>query len=198
MYVKGCDYMIGNDSTLITTNETSPAIFPFIWTYKIETTPITLNDGVGHMRRRDYIYDANFELIEFVYSIDNTDPRLSDKFLICYYYDNITKNSHYINIEPNTAKFHIETYNKVLLKYEFRYIETLYYNLFMLKTVYRIPRDFYTLWFETELATPIIKTNILMLFREFRDMCVDIIGVIVSHLLMILREDLNGYLCVND
>jgi hypothetical protein len=188
MYVKGCDYMIGDNSTLISANETISSIFPFIWTYKIvEKTPITLSDGNERMRRRDYIFNANFESIEFAISND-TNSRLSDKFSIY---------SNYINIEPNTAKFHIETYNEVVLKYEFRYIEELCHNLFLLKTVYRIPRTFHTLWFETNLTSHTIKTNIVMLFHEFRDICVDIVRVIIEHLLMILREDFGNYTCVN-
>jgi hypothetical protein len=62
MYVKECEYMIGDDSKLITADENS--IFPFILAYNLYASSPMLN---CYMIGRSYImYDADFNSIKYI------------------------------------------------------------------------------------------------------------------------------------
>jgi hypothetical protein len=55
-----------------------------------------------------------------------------------------------------------------------------------------------TTWFETELISQDMRTNIIMIYGEFRDNCVDVVFVIAEFFHNIICEDLSRYVCVNE
>lgn len=124
---------------------------------------------------RDIFFDASF------CSINNM-------YLANWQSDDCIKLHNNTYLIANDTPYYLQSYRENIAKFEFKQVG---------RGLYRIPRTLLVAWNETALIGSDMRENLLYLFFLLRDVCVDVVRVILDNLFHIVREDYSLYIQVN-